>query len=58
MKTTPWTRQERDEFIEWHESVISRYPNEDLRIGDKIFNVYKELRSDRDKFLFGVRISN
>jgi hypothetical protein len=47
-KRTSWTLAYRNEFIQWHESVIAQYP-EDVQI---------ELRRARIKFLAGVRLSD
>lgn len=45
-KRTPWTAQERDDFVAWHESVIAAYPDE-LR---------KEMQRARHKFMASVRV--
>ncbi len=47
MKRTPWTEEERDSLIAWHEGVIAQYPEE----------IQKELRRARQRFLQGVRIT-
>ncbi len=43
---TPWTTAERNEFVQWHESVIVRYPDE----------IVRELRRARQILLKAVRI--
>lgn len=47
-RRTPWTSQERDELVEWHEGILAlnRYPKE----------IKDELRQIRLKFIAGIRI--
>lgn len=45
-KRTPWTAEERDGFVAWHEDVLRQYPAD----------VARELRRYRVKLLESVKV--
>lgn len=55
-RITPWTQAEVDEYVAMHEKGISQYPSEDVIIGGKIYNIQKELREDRIKWLASIPV--
>lgn len=50
----PWTQMQKEEFTEWHEAVITQYPDKDIVIDGKHHNVQRELRETRIKWLAGI----